>query len=247
MLYQHRRPRYQGSSGIGRWKTIMQTISWIAVIVNALILTYTSDATRDEIVISAITGAAECAPAFDPAHLSDEARALGLNISLYSDCARNYKNCFAQIGGEEWLPALEYLAMSDATTREYFEFGLCAEGSALYNQAHCDLCTERRQTVAVVLAWIFIGIEHVLVLTKLLMRLVLPEKPRWVIIEEAHAEFRTEQLEKEAKAKLLKAEVGSPAPSLMPGSPQLSPKPKKGTAAPGAAAAATNPEISQNV
>jgi len=136
------------------------------------------------------------------ADLSDEAAALGLNISWAADCERNWKNCYSQIGGEAWLPGAQYLAAGASTTRKYFEDGLCSPGSLLYDPLHCDLCSERRQHVAVTMAWVFIGIEHVLVITKLLIRLSMPSKPNWVVADEAHNEFRKEKFEKEALEKL---------------------------------------------
>ena len=50
----------------------------------------------------------------------------GLSDCPQADCPRNYINCYASIGGVEWLPALEYLSSTATTTQNYERDGLCA-------------------------------------------------------------------------------------------------------------------------
>jgi hypothetical protein len=200
MLYQLRRPRFKGAADIGKWRLILHSLSWLAIVVNAAVLVFSSTALRDRIVIPSLADS-ECAGAQDAGALSDEARALGLNISWASDCVRNYLNCYAKIGGVAWLRGVDYLSPEDTTSRKYVEDGLCSPGSPLFHVAHCKSCKARRGEVSTSLMWGFIVIEHTLILAKLLIWLLMPGEPRWVTIERARTEFRKEALEMEVSGK----------------------------------------------
>jgi len=199
-LFQMRRPRYRGADGIGKWRHIIAVLSWFAIIVNAALIVLTSNWVRDRVIVPLVAEREECELTTDPNLVSEEARHLGLNTSYASDCIRNYLNCYANIGGEPWLPAHEYLDPMDGTTRKYFQNGLCDPSSALYNVNHCDTCERRTAHVAWWKAWCLVAVEHLLIALHVCVLFTLPDKPNWVVEDNARNEFRKERLERELQA-----------------------------------------------
>ena len=69
-------------------------------------------------------------------------------------CLENYYDCYAEIGGVDWLPAYAYLPGNATVSVEYFVYGICNEDSTLYNSLHCEVCTgNRRHRMAKVPSW----------------------------------------------------------------------------------------------
>lgn len=141
-----------------------------------------------------------CAAATSADYISDEAKHLGLDIAYDADCVRNYRNCYAKIGGVEWLPAVSYLSLDDMTTREYLDDGLCNHNSTLYNQLHCATCRYRREQVSNRLAWLLIVTEHIFLMAQIFAKMAVPSKPNWVVTEEAKKEHVKEELAQESLA-----------------------------------------------
>ena len=108
-----------------------------------------------------------------------------VNASWISECRENYRACYEHIGGVDWLPGVTYLHPDAAHTQPYMERGLCEEGSALYNQAHCDVCQLRMGSVSFYLIMFVLVLEHILVLLKFVLAWGVPDTPRWVTRAEA--------------------------------------------------------------
>ena len=119
-----RRPRYRGAEDIGSWQHVLSTVSWIALLVNVLIITYTDNTLRDEIILPILATGKLCGAG--PPFTADDA------------CTEAYRSCYAEIGGEAWLPAQDFLPTGAPTTRSYLDDGLCGPpGNPLYDQVHC--------------------------------------------------------------------------------------------------------------
>ena len=116
----------------------------------------------------------------------------GSQVSYEASCERNYRNCFADIGGVEWLPASVYLSDLYEVTQSYHAYGLCNATSPLYNAAHCALCDKRTGEVYLALLLFVLVLEHLLVACKLGLVLAIPERPVWVRKSEASNEFAKE-------------------------------------------------------
>jgi len=203
VLFQFRRPRYRGADGIGKWRHIIASVSWLALIVNAFLIVYTSTTVRDQFLIpmAAATDDDGCTSTADPSLIALDALHVGTNISWQADCPRNYLNCYAVIGGEPWLPASVYLDSKDLVSRKYYEHGLCHPSSALYNAAHCALCEHRRERLSSYQVYCLLALEHMLLATYLLCSFAIPDEPRWVKVARAREAFRTQKLEREVQQK----------------------------------------------
>jgi hypothetical protein len=188
-LFQMRRPRFRGADGVGRWRLIITGLSWLGILVNAMVIVITGTAVRDRAVIPLIADA-QCVETDDAALHSDMARFLGTNTSFTSDCARNFLNCYANIGDEPWLPAATYLTADDTTTKSYLYDGLCFAASPLYNARHCNLCKVRRQLVWLRMVWCIFVLEHALLAMYVVIAFTIPDQPHWVVIEKAKNEFQ---------------------------------------------------------
>lgn len=195
LLFQTRRPRYRGADGIGTWRSVIAAFSLMAVVINAMVIVITSTTIRDKLIVPQVANTDECELTTDEEMISDEGRFLSVNYSFESDCSRNYLNCYADIGGVEWLPAAEFLTNEDVTSRHYYETGLCDPSSTLYSAAHCKTCERRRNEVNWWLTGCFLAVENVLLVMHLLVAVGVPDKPKWVTADEARAEFRSDQLQ----------------------------------------------------
>ena len=49
-----RRPRYAGAEDIGTWQSVMSSLSWLAIVVNVVIICFTSYDLRNYVVIPEI-------------------------------------------------------------------------------------------------------------------------------------------------------------------------------------------------
>ena len=146
-----------------------------------------------------MTTEAECALTTDPSEMTHEAlfnRTSGVGVAWRSDCADNWLSCYAQIGGEEWLPAKTYLSSQELTSLPYYNNGLCNSNSPLYNEAHCDMCEERMQRTTLALAVCAVLLEHILIVVKLLVLWCAPSTPYWVVAAEARRAFHNDQADK---------------------------------------------------
>lgn len=202
---------FRGANGIGMWAKIMTFLTIVGIAVNVLLVAYTSNSFRDSVIIPMWAGNDRCDGAAlsgatswyavgnrcegpnatsDAPCLSDEARALGLQIEWYANCPRNWRNCYAHIGGVEWLPARAYLSVNHSTTSPYVDKGLCDASSPLFNEAHCHLCKERMVSVDKGLLMFVLILEHALVIAVLAARSAFYDKPEWVQRAEAYENAR---------------------------------------------------------
>ena len=320
LCFSTRRPRYHGAEDIGTWEHVMHFLSWLAIIVNVLILCVTSYAMRDQVVIPLIVKNARCedfnrtdirtllpssqekvAEILDPVwaaayasagstrdfvyqvdgvakgkgagadagttdgdgddaavvldanctgteddlefssgpcypasppppprrptlssiieaevndileqmaaeeqELSDatdylmavaetyiplHAQFLGLKYSIYDQCLENYYDCYAEIGGVDWLPAYTYLPSNATVSVQFYNYGICKPDSPLYNSLHCEVCQNNRREVLLFLMYVVIALEHICILLKVFLGWCVPDKPAWVVASEARASF----------------------------------------------------------
>jgi len=192
-MFSCRRPMYEDADDIGNWKLVMQIFSWIALVINVLVVAYASNLVRDYIVIPMVAERSVCEETEFDYLVSDEARFLGLRTSWRSPCPDNYRNCFVDIGGVPWLPGSEYLSWFEETSQSYLDQGLCNEGSRLYNAEHCTSCKHRTSAAYLGLSWFVIVVEHVLILLKYCIMIAIPDKPKWVRKNEARVEYLKEK------------------------------------------------------
>ena len=59
----------------------------------------------------------------------------------------------------------------------------------LYSEIHCNLCQERVYRVTYWLLWILFVLEHMLILLKVFLAFVVPDKPGWIVRAEARKAF----------------------------------------------------------
>ena len=201
-----RRPSFEGADGIGSWKYVMEAYSWIALVVNVLVVAYASNSVRDWIIAPAQADEWHCADASAAelasgealsSLISDRARFYGEATSWRSACATNRRECFADIGAVEWLPATLYLNPLEETSRSYQDHGLCNEESPLYNLEHCQLCRDWSAETYLGLVWFVVILEHLLILIKIIVRTLVPDKPAWVRRGEARTLFMKDQMAQE--------------------------------------------------
>ena len=205
-----RRPRYQGAEDIGSWQGVLNTFSWIALPVNVFILVFTSWDFRNLVVIPAVlgtSGSATCYNATDASYvtalghtvnlpaemtISHHAAFEGRTTSFLAPCEENIVDCYAMIGRESWLPAASYASWSTVSTN-YVREGLCRESSPLYNQFHCETCEHWTNQVMSMQWMIALVVEHCLILLKMLLGYIIPDKPKWVVDAVARKDFKNEQ------------------------------------------------------
>ena len=225
-----RRPRYIGAENIGSWEVVLTAISWIALPVNVLILVFTSWEFRRLFVIplvlghrlscddpnhqyefnaqplnhtSTLTGATHLLPIdyLVTHHAAYESR----QTSFLAPCVENVYDCFANIGGEPWLPATKYLPNTSTFTYHYTRDGLCNRDSQLFHEFHCQTCTGWIEAVWGKQLLIAVIVEHLLLILKMYLSWAIPDKPRWVLDAVARRQFHNEMrvLEKEANQRRL--------------------------------------------
>ena len=54
---------------------------------------------------------------------------LGLQYSIYDQCLENYYDCYAEIGGVDWLPAYTYLPSNATVSVQFYNYGICKPDS----------------------------------------------------------------------------------------------------------------------
>ena len=232
--FELRRPRYAGAQDIGTWQYVLAVLSWVAIAVNVMLICFTSDQLRERILIPALAEHASCSnftqesyeasdqfgsgEAYTLAGLTShhsrycadhgcEDRASGMVKSFVDSCVESYNDCYAEIGGVEWLPGTWYLPADAAISTSYVHEGLCNAASPLYNKLHCEVCEVRRHEVMKLALSVLVVMEHVLVLVKVFLALAVPDRPSWVTRAEARAHF----LNKQAKQRLRSLEPGPSA------------------------------------
>jgi len=207
-----RRPRYEGAEDIGSWQAVINTISWIALPVNVLILVFTSWDFRRLVVIPMVLGSkASCSsPQFNAADMNyvdafGVAHPLAANLlvsphavfenrttSYLGHCVENVNDCFAAIGSVPWLPAMEYLTNTSTYSLEFTDGGVCSSSSKLYNEFHCETCTAWKNEVFRTQLLLALILEHCLLLLKLLLDYIISDKPYWVLDAQARKKFGAE-------------------------------------------------------
>ena len=236
-LLSHRRPRYRRAQDIGSWQTVLNFISWAALPINVLILVFSSWDFRNMLVVPLVLYGSPTAPGayscYEPAHaalfeaqpsnftnafgelsfvsadatVSHHAQRLGRRTSYLAECIENVQDCYAPIGGVWWLPGVEYLPPTARTTESYTDQGLCNRHSKLYNEAHCRTCLAWTNTVWRTQLIIALIVEHLLLLLKLFLDAIIPDRPRWVVDANARKAFQKELSAATTKRKLLRDSV----------------------------------------
>ena len=117
------------------------------------------------------------------------AQFLGLQYSIYDQCLENYYDCYAEIGGVDWLPAYTYLPSNATVSVEFYAYGICNDKSKLYNSLHCEVCQGNRREVLLFLIYVVVALEHICILLKVALGWFVADKPAWVIASEARATF----------------------------------------------------------
>lgn len=201
-----RRPRYQGAEDIGTWQHVLSFLSWMAIPVNVFILVFTSWDFRNLIVIKSLatdSGSPSfdlCYNTTDPAEISPHYLfnnpGATVGPSIHSKCQQNMLDCYANIGGVDWLPAYTYLYSDARTTQRFTDDGLCNPSqlgsSSLYNLNHCNVCKHWMFEISTIMVWTVVIIEHLLILFKLFLAYIIPDQPRWVVDANARNEFLSE-------------------------------------------------------
>ena len=232
--YELRRPRYAGAQDIGTWQYVLAVLSWVAIAVNVMLICFTSDQLRERVLIPVLAEHAHCAnwtleafeasdqfgsgEAFTMAGLTShhsrycadygcEGRSSSMVKSFVESCEENYNDCYAEIGGVEWLPGTWYLPDDAAISTSYVHDGLCNTASPLYNKLHCEVCEVRRHEVMKLALSVLVVMEHILILVKVFLAFAVPDRPAWVTRAEARAHF----LNKQAKQRLRSLEPGPSA------------------------------------
>eukprot|EP00966_Prymnesium_polylepis_P320677 7377051-Prymnesium_polylepis.1 len=209
-VFATRRPPYEGADGIGAWAPVLRTYSWIALVINVLVVAYATNSVRDYIVIPQYATLSTCETTTDDSLISTEARFFGQQTSWKSSCAENYRNCFVDIGAVSWLPASTYLDPNEHRTRPYTEEGLCNPGSSLYHEAHCSMCRHRTAETYLGLTWFVLIMEHLLILLKIGVLVMVPDKPAWVRKNEARSHQEKERIAIQVEKDPLRAKTGDP-------------------------------------
>ena len=182
LSFEVRRPRNRRGQGIGTWAHVLSALSWIALLVNTLVIAYTSPVLKDHVIIPLISQGKECGP--------------GPPYAVSDLCADAVKACYAQIGGVEWLPASAYLDARASVTEPYTAEGLCGDPSnPLYDAEMCEACKYQISRVETVTAWFVIVVEHMLIVIKVLLMYLIPDTPRWIQDAEARRDFALEHRE----------------------------------------------------
>ena len=208
-----RRPRYMGAEDIGSWQSVLTFISWVALPINVLILVFTSWSFRDYIMIPWVANFEEtCANATDPmtihglggdtilsptAFIGTHAQHDGTTVSYLSKCMPNVRDCYANVGGEPWLPAHVYLNANMTTTVKYIDALCDADFPAptdpaipgLYNELHCNACRNWMNDVWRWQLFAALVVEHLLLLVKMLIAFIIPDEPGWVTEANARKQF----------------------------------------------------------
>jgi len=197
-----RRPRYQGAEDIGTWQSVLSVLSWFAIPINVFILVFTSWDFRNLIVIKLLSddsGTPDfglCELTNTTAHIShhylNENPGATSGPSFYSKCQQNVLDCYANIGGESWLPAIDYLYREAPTTTKFTDDGLCNPDSPLYYPDYCNVCKNWQGEISATMIWSVVVIEHLLILFKMLLAYIIPDRPRWVVDANARKEFFNE-------------------------------------------------------
>ena len=74
VAYELRRPRYRGAKDIGAWSGVLRFLSWLSLVTNTLLIAFTSQGIREELLIPMMVPAA-CDASSDPFFISDMAKA----------------------------------------------------------------------------------------------------------------------------------------------------------------------------
>ena len=201
-VLQARRRKYEGAEDIGSWQDVLVLMSWIALPVNVLLLVFTSWTFRTFVIApgmasgpcqpygvsvddstfilqgSSLNGTALTANAYQ-AMLSPRSRFYGTNTTFLTKCEQNINDCWAPVGGVEWLPALDYLNEDSKSTVRLYN-ALCDADSPLHHPLHCRTCQGwKNETLFIQMVVLFI-VEHILLIVKVFLAFVIPDSPKWV-------------------------------------------------------------------
>jgi hypothetical protein len=220
-VLQSRRRRYEGAEDIGSWQDVLVLMSWIALPINVSLFVFTSWTFRKYVLVPSIATSDSCSPAVPyetigdsagiwpnfilqangsingsmseaKATLSPRARFYGTDDSFTIKCAQNINDCWAAVGGVEWLPAQQYL-VTEAMPRPYgtdeLKEAVCNRGSKMYNQLHCEMCEGWSNEVLFWQMLVLFLVEHVLLVLKVFLAFIIPDSPQWVRDATARADF----------------------------------------------------------
>mmetsp|Transcript_29598 Transcript_29598/g.96140 ORF Transcript_29598/g.96140 Transcript_29598/m.96140 type:complete len:419 (-) Transcript_29598:240-1496(-) len=221
--FEVRRPRYLGAKDAGSWQQMMELLSWLAIVVNVLLLA-TSWTFRDYIVTPIVAdrddAACEVAPPNEPEAVTPFGVWSGFNISWHDDrCRSNYRLCFAEVGSVPWLPASEYLDALAYRSQPFADL-LCDPADPHYDARLCSLCGERRYTVWYTTIVLLVALEHAVLLAKVLFKWLVPRRPQWVAHAEARAAFLAQRARDKARDARQSAVQLPEEPGDMPGEEQ---------------------------
>jgi len=204
---QVRRPRYMGARDVGSWQGTMETMAWVSILINVVLLA-TSWTLRDHFVIPLMVASRSedaCDTTTLPELITPFGAWSGTNISWSDErCGRNYELCFAEVGAVPWLPASVYLDEKAYRSESYLDL-LCDSTSAISDGAHhdenkCAICSERRNTVWLYTTLLLVILEHAIIAAKLFVTWSIPDKPTWLAQSEARDDFLAQQARGELKA-----------------------------------------------
>ncbi len=215
-VLESRRRRYEGAEDIGSWQSVLAFMSWIALPMNVALFVFTSWTFRQYVLAPGIATHGSCSPAIAyettggssgiypnfilqnsslpdaDATLSPRARFYGTDESFVIKCEQNINDCWAPVGGVEWLPALQYLVTpqdpTPSTTIQMVD-AICDDSSPLYNKLHCTTCQGWASEVLYLQMLVFVVVEHLLLLLKMFLAYAIPDSPQWVRDATARADF----------------------------------------------------------
>jgi hypothetical protein len=200
-----RRRKYEGAEDIGSWQNVLVLMSWIALPVNVLLLVFTSWTFRTYVIApgmasgpcqpaqpygvsvddstfilqgSSRNGTALTANAYQ-AMLSPRSRFYGTNTTFLTKCEQNINDCYAPVGGVEWLPASDYLNEDSKSTVRLYN-ALCDADSPLYHPLHCSTCQGWKNETLFIQMVVLVLVEHILLFFKVFLAFVIPDSPKWV-------------------------------------------------------------------
>ena len=201
-----RRPRYWGAQGIGDVATVLNVMSWLALPVNVLIVSWSSWVLRDQLFIPASSGYSQpCATTSVASAVTRHSAFYGGNVSIDAVCLETYLDCYAEVGGVDWLPANLYLKR-DATVSVRYSDAVCEPSHPVYSEAECKQCKIRTGEVDNN-AYLFILIVLVgMALIKVALVWLVPDKPFAIVQAEArHHHKQTVMAEAKAQTEQAKS------------------------------------------
>mmetsp|Transcript_64750 Transcript_64750/g.127993 ORF Transcript_64750/g.127993 Transcript_64750/m.127993 type:complete len:246 (+) Transcript_64750:851-1588(+) len=114
---------------------------------------------------------------------------------LLPACKQTLLDCYQSIGGVSWLPATTFLPRGATTSALYLSEGLCRPSSPLFEPVYCAQCQLWETKANFWLLFIFLVFEHLMILFKIAMAILVPAKPGWVVEANARCTFDRERMD----------------------------------------------------